>query len=127
MFIGNRFLLILSHLDVKDPPFGRLTTFSAALFLKIIVCFTIFLFFFFYHLLFFLNIGFATSPNIGPARDAISQNGIAPPFCFLFLFLYLSPIRQITFLTVCFPLFIPKSLHDFDLLYKFYILKLIHS
>ena len=125
MFIGSSFLLILSHLDLKDLPFGRLTTFGAALFFNYCL---------FYHFLFllplpiiFLNIGFATSPNIRPVRDAISPIGIVPPFCFLFLFLYLPPIRQIPFSTDCFTLFIPKSLHHFDLLCKFYVLKLIRS
>ena len=81
---------------------------------------------FFYHLLIFRHLplpnifpkkGFATSPKMGAARDAISRKGITPPFCF-FLFgalLYLPPIYQTPFQTDCFPLLIPKSRHHFDL------------
>ena len=43
MFIGSCFLLILSHFETKDLPFGRLTVFGFALFLKIMCLLTIFL------------------------------------------------------------------------------------
>ena len=50
MFIGSCFLLILSHFETKDLPFGRLTVLGVALFLKIMCLLTIFfiLFFFFF-------------------------------------------------------------------------------
>ena len=99
MFIGSCFLLILSHFETKDLPFGRFTTFGFAVFLKI-MCF-------FYHLLALLflllplpnilpKIGFVISPKIGAPIDARSPKGIAPPFGPLFLgaLLYLPPICQ---------------------------------
>ena len=42
MFIGSYFLLILSHLEVKNLPSGKFTITGYALFLKMIVCFIIF-------------------------------------------------------------------------------------
>ena len=42
MFIGSCFLLILSHLEVKDLPSSKFTIIGYALFLKMIVCFIIF-------------------------------------------------------------------------------------
>ena len=42
MFIGSCFLLILSHLEVKNLPSSKFTIIGYALFLKMIVCFIIF-------------------------------------------------------------------------------------
>ena len=89
MFIRRFFLLTYSHFVVKDLPFGRFTTFGAALFLKndCSIHHTAILL----HLIgllpptIFLKIGLAISPNKGPAKDAISPSRIAPPFWF-FLF-----------------------------------------
>ena len=50
----------------------------------------------------FLKIGLAISPNKGPAKDAISPSGIAPPLLvFLFLFL-LPPMYETPFLLLVF-------------------------
>ena len=47
MLEGNRFLLILSYLDVKVVPFGNVRTFGIVLLLNTIFCLIIFIFFFY--------------------------------------------------------------------------------
>ena len=111
IFIGSCFLVIVSHFETKDLPFGRFTTFRFALFQ--IMCFlTIF-----FTLLFLLplpnilpKIGFSISPKIGAPIDARSPKGIVPPLCLLFgALLYLPPIYQTPFFTDCLPLTLFKK------------------
>ena len=105
MLIGSCFLLILSHFETKDLPFGRLIVFGFALFLRIICFLTIFyliLLLFFHFPNIFPKIGFAISPNIGAPIDAKSPSGRPLPLCLLFAYLYLPPKYQIPFLLIVF-------------------------